>query len=479
MSTAAVMRQRSSDAPEHANDVHSRLNPSRIRKRICASDPDDVVAALAYATAYNLPLASCGGRHAMGGQQFASGGVLLDMGGLDSILSFDADSGVIEVEAGIQWPALMQCYLALQEGAAKQWGIRQKQTGADRLSIGGALAANIHGRVLDEKPIIQDVLSFELVTADGESVTCSREQNAELFRLAIGGYGLFGVITTVRLQLVRREKMQRIVDVRTLDELPASFADRIDKGYVYGDFQFVTDEKSPDFLERGVFSCYRSVDIDTPIPDGQVYMTPDSWQDLLHLAHVDKSQAFERFARFYSSTSGQVYWSDSHQFSVYLDDYHGELDKRLCPTHPGTEMISELYVPRDHLPEFISRAAKVLRETRADLIYGTIRLIRKDDESFLAWAREDFACVIFNLHVEHTAVGIAAAAHSFRALIDVALSLDGSYFLTYHRFASREQVEGAYPQFPDFLAKKRAYDPQERFSSDWYRHHAELFGRRS
>lgn len=480
MSTAAIRTgARAAGKPEQANDVHSRLNPTRIRKRVDARDPDDVVAAVAYAATHKLPLASCGGRHAMGGQQFASAGVLLDMSGMDRILSFDAGTGIIEVEAGIQWPALMRGYLSLQEGAAEQWGIRQKQTGADRLSIGGALAANIHGRVLDEKPVIQDVLSFELVTSDGEIVTCSRDQNAELFGLAIGGYGLFGVITSVRLQLVRRQKMQRIVDVRTLDELPASFADRIEQGYVYGDFQFVTDETSPDFLERGVFSCYRPVAIDTPIPDGQVYMTPDSWQDLLYQAHVNKSQAFEQFARFYSSTSGQVYWSDAHQFSVYLDDYHGELDQRLCTTHPGTEMISELYVPRERLPDFMSRAAQALRETRADLIYGTVRLIRKDDESFLAWAREDFACVIFNLHVEHSAPGIAAAARSFRALIDVAVDLDGSYFLTYHRFASREQVETAYPQFAGFLAKKREYDPQQTFSSDWYRHHAGLFGETS
>ena len=266
------------------------------------------------------------------------------------------------------------------------------------------------------------------------------------------------------------------IDIRSLDELPASFDERIDSGYVYGDFQFVTDEKSPEFMQRGVFSCYRPVDVDTPIPDGQIYMTENSWQELLYHAHVSKSQAFDRFSQFYRSTSGQYYWSDTHQFSLYLDDYHGELDKRLCPTHPGTEMITELYVPRERLPEFMTQAAEVLRRTDADLIYGTIRLIQQDDESFLAWAREDFACVIFNLHVDHTAVGIAQSATTFRELIDVAIGLDGSYFLTYHRYATREQVEAAYPQFVDFLAKKRADEPDGLFASDWYRHQAALFG---
>jgi hypothetical protein len=47
--------------------------------------------------------------------------------------------------------------------------------------------------------------------------------------------------------------------------------------------------------------------------------------------------------------------------------------------------------------------------------------------------------------------------------------------LTYHRYASRMQVEGCYPQFAEFLELKRKYDPEERFQSDWYRHYKTIF----
>src|SRR2546426_3974465 len=96
-----------------------------------------------------------------------------------------------------------------QQGAAQQWGIRQKQTGADRLSIGGALAANAHGRGLLFKPFVGDVESFVLVDADGIPRTCSREENAELFRLAIGGDGPFGVVTSLRLAPAPAEEGER------------------------------------------------------------------------------------------------------------------------------------------------------------------------------------------------------------------------------------------------------------------------------
>jgi FAD/FMN-containing dehydrogenase len=77
--------------------------------------------------------------------------------------------------------------------------------------------------------------------------------------------------------------------------------------------------------------------------------------------------------------------------------------------------------------------------------------------------------------VSHTPDGIARAAAAFRRLIDQAKKRGGSYFLTYHKWATRSQVEACYPQFSEFLRLKRRYDPQERFQSDWYRHYRQLF----
>jgi FAD/FMN-containing dehydrogenase len=116
-----------------------------------------------------------------------------------------------------------------------------------------------------------------------------------------------------------------------------------------------------------------------------------------------------------------------------------------------------------------------LRERKANVIYGTIRLIERDDETFLAWAKDRYACVIFNLHVDHTPEKIDEAARAFRALIDLGSRFGGSYYLTYHRYATRQQVETCYPQFREFLRLKREHDPDEVFQSDWYRHYRAMF----
>jgi hypothetical protein len=109
------------------------------------------------------------------------------------------------------------------------------------------------------------------------------------------------------------------------------------------------------------------------------------------------------------------------------------------------------------------------------LIYGTVRLIERDGESFLAWAKDRYACVVFNLHVEHSAAGIGKAQIDFRRLITRAIEQGGNYYLTYHRWATRVQVETCYPQLPEFLRRKRLHDPGETFQSDWYRHYRDMF----
>ncbi|MEM7236191.1 MAG: D-arabinono-1,4-lactone oxidase, partial [Planctomycetota bacterium] len=349
------------------------------------------------------------------------------------------------------------------------------QTGADRLSLGGAIAANVHGRGLTMKPFVGDVESFVLVDANGDALECSREQNRELFELVIGGYGLFGIVYSVRLRLARRQKLVRRVEVRSVTGLIEAFDRRVDEGFEFGDFQFAIDAESSDFLNRGVFSCYRPVAIDTPIPKSTKTLRSEQWEQLLHLAHVDKSEAFRRYSAHYLATDGQVYWSDRHQMGIYLDGYHTRLDARLGACAKGTEVITEVYVPRSRLEGFLREARRELRELDADVIYGTIRLIERDDESFLPWAREAFACMVLNLHTEHTPEGIDRAATMFRSLIDVALSFGGTFYLTYHRFATRDQIETAYPEFREFLREKKRRDPNGVFRSDWHDHYRHLF----
>ena len=118
-----------------------------------------------------------------------------------------------------------------------------------------------------------------------------------------------------------RRTLERVVELCGAEELEQAFAERVASGYLYGDFQFAVDSASPDFLSRGVFSCYRPVE-DASVPAGQRVLSADEWRALLRLAHTDKTAAFELYAAHYLATSGQLYASDRHQLAQYVDGYH-------------------------------------------------------------------------------------------------------------------------------------------------------------
>jgi hypothetical protein len=259
------------------------------------------------------------------------------------------------------------------------------------------------------------------------------------------------------------------------DGIADRFEERIRDGFQYGDYQFATDSTRDSFLRRGVFSCYQPVPLETPLTEHPTRFNPEDWARLTFYSHKYKRRAFEVYTSRYLKTSGQIYWADWQLSAAYVDNYHADLDRALGERVKGSEMITEIYVPRQRLQPFMEDASRALRDRRANVIYGTVRLIEQDDETFLAWARERYACIIFNLHVQHTPATIASAADAFRDLIDLGIAHGGSYYLTYHRWARREQVERCYPQMQEFLTLKRRYDPDERYQSSWYRHYRSMF----
>ncbi|MCG3122014.1 MAG: hypothetical protein GIKADHBN_00390 [Phycisphaerales bacterium] len=467
------------------NDVHSRLNPTDVARIVRPADTGEVAAVVRAAAEHAQRISIGGCRHAMGGQQFGEGTVHIDTTALTSVSRFDDQRGLITLGAGSTWPAIIDHTHAVQRRLHPEreprWGIRQKPTGADDITLGGCVSANIHGRGLVMQPFAADVEALTVVSADGDIITCSRDRNAELFSLVIGGYGLFGVVTEVTMRLGPRLKVRRLVDVIDLDDAVNAAQRRIARGCLYGDFQYAIDPRDEAFLRRGVLACYAPAEDSAPLSEESSDLRREDWLNLLALAHSDKSRAFLLYSQHYIASHGRVYWSDQMQLSTYLPGYSefiAELGARNAANAartPESLVIGEYDVPPPHIMDFMDQARRILHRTGVEDIYGTLRLIRRDDTSFMPWASADFVCTIFNLRTPHTPEGRARTIETFARLTDAALDLGGSFYLTYHRAASAEQVLRCYPRFPDFLAAKKRYDPRGAFQSDWYRHYAGAF----
>ncbi|MBT5365089.1 MAG: FAD-binding oxidoreductase [Phycisphaerae bacterium] len=472
-------RMRGDRVVEHANgilvnDAHAAMNATWVREIQKPETAEALQKNVRDAVLKNMNVSISGGRHALGQQQFATDSMLIDTTSLHTVIGLDSNNGIVKVEAGIRWPELMEGLRELQPGETNPWVIRQKQGGSDGICLGGTLSANAHGRGLGMKPIVDDIEYFELINAAGELVFCSRTQNPELFNLAIGGYGLFGVIYAVGLRLMRREKLRRVVQVVDIAEVVPLLEKATAEGCKYGDFQYDIDEQSPSFMKKGICTWYAQESDTDAVPVEREQLSTDTWLNLLYLACTDRRKGFDAYTEFFQSTHGQLYWSDTSQLSTYNKGYRDFINAKIEFDAPVSLMLSELYTPREKLPEFMAQAADILRASGIPNIYGTIRMIEKDDETFLPWAKENYACVIFNLLVTNTALGKSKAADTFRALIDVSIALGGSYYLTYHKWSRKDQVLACYEQMPAFLEQKAKYDPNLVFQSDWYRHQHQL-----
>ena len=432
------------------NDVGCRLNPTAVAGVVTPRSLDELRAIVAAADGAR-PIAVCGARHSMGGQQFARRAALVDTTRLGRVIGVDDDRRLVEVEAGIRWPALIHAL------GSTPWSIRQRQLGADDLSVGGAVSANAHGAGLTSPPLVVDVERLVLVEPDGEVLTCSRDVHADLFRLACGGYGLFGAVYTVTLRLASRASMEVDAGLVRRDELLPRLEERIADGWLAGDVQLQIDPASRGFLDDGVLWCVRPT-VDAVARDSEPSAQAGGVTQL-RLAHGDKSHAFERLVAHRLGSVGAVYDSDVG-----------------CRTAPGahwpgsSDVRTELCVPRPAVATFLAEATRELRAREADVVHASVRLVERDNETLLAWAREAWACVSVGLHVEHDAVAVGRVADTCRALIDVALGCGGSYHLAYHRWARRDQLEAAHPAIHDLVAAKRVRDPRGVFQSDWYRH---------
>ncbi|MCH8275258.1 MAG: FAD-binding oxidoreductase [Armatimonadetes bacterium] len=146
---------------------------------------------------FAMKVALKGGGNSYGDAFQCAEGVVLDLTRMNRILAWDPAAGVIRCEPGVTIDQLWR--YTLGDG---WWP--PVVPGTAHVTLGGALAANIHGKNnFKAGPIGEHILSFELMTPNGRLLTCSPAENADVFYAAIGGFGLLGVIVCIQLQMKR------------------------------------------------------------------------------------------------------------------------------------------------------------------------------------------------------------------------------------------------------------------------------------
>jgi FAD/FMN-containing dehydrogenase len=133
-----------------------------------------------------------------------------------------------------------------------------------------------------------------------------------------------------------------------------------------------------------------------------------------------------------------------------------------------TDILQEYFIPHGKMPQFVDGLRSIVKGNGANLINVTIRIVRKDEITTLNYAKQDMFAYVLYFNQKFNEHEGRILRKTTTDLIDLALGLDGTYYLPYQLFYSKEQLRKAYPRVDEFFAAKRIYDPDELFTNKFY-----------
>jgi FAD/FMN-containing dehydrogenase len=459
--TAICDRDERKPLPRDTVDDASRLNATLV-SQVWDMPADDELAErklrelLAHAKQNKLRIAIAGAKHSMGGQSLFPGGIQINMLPYHH-LELDESENLLSVQAGALWSDV----IPFLDNRGRSVAVMQSNSS---FSVGGSLSVNCHGWQSAKPPIASTVKSFRLMLADGSIVRCSRDENAELFGLALGGYGLFGIILDAQLFVVPNER--------------------------YRLHQYVT--KSPEFIRT--WDGHMNDKPDVQMAMGRLGVTRDSFlseallytftreQGVPPLLPSKPNAAREELARivFRSSVDSdygkELRWSIERDLAKRLAGENFTRNELLAEpadilanrTANTTDILQEYFVPRENLWKFIERMQAIIPNAGANLLNVTVREVQADPDTFLRYADQEMFSLVLLFNQDRTDSADEKMTSMTNDLIDAVLASGGRYYLPYRLPATPEQFDRAYPQAKKFFELKRHYDPDELFQNQLY-----------
>lgn len=436
--------------PDGHLDDASRLNLTETEKW---DAPEDLAKLLAQAREEGRRVSIAGARHSMGGHTLYPGGIVINMLPWNRF-ELDESQRILNVQAGALWEDI----IPFLDKRGLSVGVMQSN---DSFSVGGSLSVNCHGWQYNRPPIASTVESFRIMLADGTIKTCSRTENKELFSLALGGYGLFGIILDAKLRVVPNERYrveQRIVSTEhSMGTFKREIYGRPGLQMFYARMNVVPERLFDEviinafFTEEGdipTLGSHRMVRLQRAIFRGSAendygkklrYTAETNLQNFIIGAVFSRNQLLNESVRVFENR-----------------------------THKTTDILHEYFVPIANTGTFVNAARATIQKHKPNLLNVTVRQINEDPDTFLRYADKDMIAFVMLFVQDKTPSAEEQMKALTRDLIDDALANGGRYYLPYRLHATKEQFNKAYPQAKTFFKWKRLFDPEQLFQNYFY-----------
>jgi FAD/FMN-containing dehydrogenase len=444
------------EPPDVVNDF-SRLNRTQIRGVIHPTNEDQIRDAVLRAVTNGVKVTIAGKRHSMGGQTLYQDAIALDMLQFNKIGPLDDANKILTVQSGATWSDIQR--FLNPHGLAVL-----TMQGPNVFTVGGSMSVNAHGWDMRHGPVAASIEWFRIVLADGSIRRCSREDNAELFHLVLGGYGLFGVILDVGLRVTDNSAYVASVAEMDFSQLPS---------YLEGQLRTSQDVElgeadlsiAPESLLRETLAIIYTKQAGgtgrtDPLQDEQHIFRDRYFFDLSRQYNWGKSVRWALQKRLEYPALGAV--------RTRNNIFRAPIERIQHYSPKDTDILQEYFVPPQNFVAFINGLREILEKRHVNLLNATVRYIEPSHDAFLDYAGQQSLAVVLYMNVKTSVSGRLTASETSREIIDLALQENGTFYLPYVLDYDRSQLTRAYPMANAFFAAKRRYDPSAVFLNEFY-----------
>ncbi len=349
-------------------------------------------------------------RHSMGGQSLPSDGVAATLA--QDWLEPDLANATYRVAAGARWHTVIERLDTLGFSPAVM------QSNSD-FGIAGTFCVNAHGWPAPFGPFGSTVRSVKIMLADGELVTCSRDENRTLFQASLGGYGLTGIVTELELEMIPNVRLEpdyqvvpaeqfgrRMVDATTMDR-----AVRM----VFGRMNIALDS----FMDEAVLVVYRRTADQDGLPSvSRSSIVGRTTREILRRQHDSERM---KDLRWWIETELAPALTGG---PVTRNSLLSEPVATLANNDPTrTDILHEYFVAPARFADFVAACRQIIPSSYQSLLNVTLRYVAADRDSVLAYAPAPRIAAVMLFSQERTVRAEADMRRMTRTLIDAVLGL--------------------------------------------------------
>jgi FAD/FMN-containing dehydrogenase len=360
---------------------------------------------------------------------------------------------------------------------------------SDIFTVGGSIAVNAHGMDHNAGSVGRTIRAMRVMMSDGMIKNVSRTENAELFHLIIGGYGLFGIVLDVVIEITENviyKTSRRYIDYR---DFGAIFEKELKLNPALGLFYGHLSTSPQSLLREMILYLYE-----------QQPILPAESVEIPALSDVsgEKLRRFTlNFAKL-GSIPMQIKWFAEKYIEPRMESClvkpraqamtEGEacLVTRNEPMHDSvgylrnaipneTDVLHEYFIPRNQFLTFVDGLREIVQKHTVNLLNASVRVVHKED-NMLNYAPQDAFSIVLYINQKTDTDAIDQMKTVTQELIDLCASVGGRFFLPYQLHYTPAQLTRSYPMIHTFFTKKLVYDPIGLFTNTFYEKYSNALG---